>query len=34
MSKEAKADFLKWSNTYYSLKVMKIFTMATDLLYP
>lgn len=33
MSKEAKEDFLKWSDTY-SLKVMKIFTMATGLLYP
>lgn len=29
MSKEAKADFLKWSNTDYSMKMMKIFTMAT-----
>lgn len=29
MSKEAKAAFLKWSSTDYSMKVMKIFTMAT-----
>lgn len=29
MSKEAKAAFLKWSSTDCSMKVMKIFTMAT-----
>ena len=34
MSKEEKADFFKWNDTDYSMKVVKIFPMATDLFYP